>query len=133
VTDKVAVRNATRGCLIAHRAEVADGVLRRALGLIGRRDWSTADGLVIEPCNSVHTFFMRLPIDVVFVASDGRVLRTVGALRPWRIGPIVFGSRWVLELPIGTLDRTGTVAGDHLERRTIGSDNEIAPEESGRP
>jgi uncharacterized membrane protein (UPF0127 family) len=115
VSRHVEVRNASRGCRLAERAEVARGPLRRALGLIGRRDWSPADGLVIEPCNGVHTFFMRLTIDVVHVAADGRVLRAVSGLRPWRVGPVVFGSRRVLELPAGTVGRTGTRTGDRIE------------------
>lgn len=133
MSRRVAVHNASRGCLLAERAELATGFLRRARGLIGRRDWSAADGLVIEPCNGVHSFFMGLLIDVAHVGSDGRVLRTVPALGPWRVGPVVSGSRWALELPAGTLERTGTMVGDHLERRTIGANGENAPEESGRP
>ena len=115
MTNRLVIRNASRGRILAHRAEVADGWLRRAVGLIGRREFSAADGLVIEPCNGVHTFFMRLPIDVVHAASDGEVMRLIHALRPWRIGPIVRRSRWVLELPAGTLAGTGTRIGDRLE------------------
>ena len=115
MSRRVAVRNATRNCPLAERAEVASGLLRRAIGLIGRRDWSTADGLVIEPCNGVHTFFMRLPIDVVHVGAEGEVLRLLPAMRPWRLGPIVRRSRWVLELPAGTLNGAGTQVGDRVE------------------
>jgi uncharacterized protein len=82
--------------------------------LIGRRDWSAADGLVVEPCNGVDTFFMRLPIDVVHVGAEGEVLRLLPAMRPWRLGPIVRRSRWVLELPAGSVDATGARLGDRL-------------------
>lgn len=114
VTRLFAVRNASRGRLIAERAELAQNVWRRAVGLIGRRGWSSADGIIIEPCSAVHSFFMHFAIDIVHVASDGRVLRTTEAMRPWRIGPIVRGSRWVLELPAGTLAGTKTQVGDRL-------------------
>jgi uncharacterized membrane protein (UPF0127 family) len=114
VSRRVAVRNASRDCLLAGRAEVATGPLPRAIGLIGRRDWSAADGLVIEPCNSVHTFFMRLPIDVVHVGGEGEVLRLLPAMGPWRLGPIVRQSQRVLELPVGTIEATGTQVGDRL-------------------
>lgn len=133
MSRRVAVRNASRDCVLAARAEVATGAPQRAIGLIGRGDWSAADGLVIEPCNGVHTFFMRLPIDVVHVASDGQVLRALEAMRPWRMGPVVRRSRWVLELPAGTLKRTGTVVGDRLERGTIGPERATAPQGSARP
>jgi uncharacterized membrane protein (UPF0127 family) len=85
VTRRFAVRNASRGRRIAEHAELAQSVWRRAVGLIGRRGWWSADGLIIEPCNGVHSFFMRLPIDVVHLASDGQVLRTIEVMRPWRI------------------------------------------------
>src|SRR5262249_49241315 len=112
---RVKVRNATRDRLLAERAELAMNPLRRAVGLIGCHDWSAADGLVIWPGNSVHAFFMRLPIDVVHVSGEGGVLRLISAMRPWRLGPIVRRSRWMLELPAGRLSLTGTRVGDHLD------------------
>ena len=115
MTRRVAVRNTTRDCLLAQRAEVATTLLQRALGLIGRRDWAGGDGLVIEPCSAVHTLFMRLPIDVVYVGAEGRVLQTVRKLEPWRIGPVVLGSHWVLELPAGTTKQEVAQVGDRLE------------------
>lgn len=126
---RVAVRNISRGSLLAERAELANGLVRRAFGLIGRRDWTAADGLVIEPCNAVHTCFMRLPIDVVYSAADGTVLRMVHALRPWRIGPVVHRSRWVLELPAGMLEGTGTTVGDFLQVESWPT----APSDGGPP
>ncbi len=60
-------------------------------------------GLWIEPCNSIHMFFMKFAIDVLFLDSGGRVKRVLLALKPWRVSPIVFGARTVVELPAGTL------------------------------
>jgi uncharacterized membrane protein (UPF0127 family) len=115
MTRRVTVRNATRGCVLAERAEMATGFLRRALGLMGRHDWSSADGMLIAPCNCVHTLFMGISIDLVHTSVEGTVLRTVRALRPWRVGPVVSGSRCVVELPVGVVESTGTRIGDHLE------------------
>jgi uncharacterized protein len=85
----VRVRNLTRGSTVASRAELAASPLRRLAGLTGRRDWVGADGLLIRPCNSIHTFFVRMPIDVVFASRDGVVLDLAPARPAWRVGPIV--------------------------------------------
>jgi uncharacterized protein len=73
------------------------------------------EGILIDPCSSIHTFWMRFPIDVVYVDRDGRVVRADRSMKPWRIGPIFTGSRWVVELPSGTIDATGTQIGDVLQ------------------
>jgi uncharacterized membrane protein (UPF0127 family) len=57
---------------------------------------------------------MRFAIDALYVAEDGAVLRVVPSLRPWRLGPIILRSRYVVELPVGTAARTGTEPGDML-------------------
>ena len=74
------------------------------MGLMGRRRLEPGQGLWIEPCNSIHMFFMRFAIDVVFLDREGRVKRVLLKLKPWRVSPIVFGSRTVVELPAGTLN-----------------------------
>ena len=116
--DHVQVVNRTRGCVLASRAAVASTPLRRAVGLIGRAVWGGDDGMVLEPCGAVHSLFMRLPIDVLYLDEDGRVLRAVPALPPWRLGPVVRSARRVVELPAGTLARTGTGLSDAIVLRT---------------
>jgi uncharacterized protein len=111
---RVRIENSSRGTVLAEQAEMADGFVTRGVGLMGRRGWSGSDGMVIEPCSSIHCFFMRMPIDVVFVDRDWRVLQTTAELKPWRIGPIVRKTRRVVELPSGTLKRAGIGAGDQL-------------------
>lgn len=116
---RVRVVNLDRGSVLAERAEVAESFVARGVGLIGRRDWVRADGLVIRPCSSIHCFFMSLPIDVVFVDGDDAVLRTAPQVKPWRVGPIVPRSRYVVELPVGTLARTNTQPSDRLALEPI--------------
>ena len=70
---------------------------------MGRQDIAPGHGLWIEPCNSIHMFFMRFAIDVLFLDREGKVKRVLLTLKPWRVSPIVFGSRTVVELPAGTL------------------------------
>ena len=67
------------------RAEVAEGVLERMRGLIGRPAPRAGEGLLIPRCNCIHTCFMRYPIDATFLDRSGAVVRTVRGIRPWRL------------------------------------------------
>lgn len=108
------VLNETRGEVLAARAQVASSWWGRGKGLIGVRALDDHSGLIIEPCSSIHTWFMRFPIDVLFVTADGRIVKAARSVRPWRAGPVALGARYVVELPDGTLARTGTVVGDRV-------------------
>ncbi len=110
----VRVLNTTRQTTLAMRAGFANSMFSRAIGLMGQPTLPEGSGLVIDPCTSIHMFFMRFAIDALYVAGDGIVLRVVPHLRPWRLGPIILRSRYVVELPAGTAERTGTQPGDLL-------------------
>jgi uncharacterized membrane protein (UPF0127 family) len=71
-------------------------------------------GLIIQPCNSIVSFFMRFPFDAVFVDGDSRVVHTIHAMPAWRTSKIVRGSKFVVELPADTLKSTGTDIGDTI-------------------
>src|SRR5207253_2310168 len=77
--------NETRGAVLAERAEVAERAWARIKGLLGREALGAGEALVIRPCTSIHTFFMRFPIDVLFLDAGGSVLRAIGAMRPFRL------------------------------------------------
>ena len=113
--ERVVVRNRTRGTVVADKAELANGWFTRLRGLIGRRALGSGEGMVIEPCSSIHTFFMAFPIDVLFVDKDQRVIKAAPAVPAWRVGPIAAGARYVVEVPAGTLAASGTAVGDELE------------------
>ncbi|WP_426750108.1 DUF192 domain-containing protein [Myxococcus sp. Y35] len=108
------VNNETRQRLLADRAERASSFLHRFKGLMGRRSLAMGEGLHIAPCNSIHTFFMRIPIDVLFLDAQGRIVKQMAALPPWRATSVYFQSRSVLELPAGVLAASGTQEGDVL-------------------
>ena len=112
--QRVRVINATRGAVLAERAGLADSTMTRAVGLLGQANLPEGSGLVIDPCTSIHMFFMRFAIDALYVAHNGTVVRVVPNLRPWRLGPISLRSRYVVELPAGTAARTGTQPGDQV-------------------
>lgn len=112
---KVSIRNRTRATVVAAAADLADGWFSRLRGLIGRRGLAAGEGMVIVPCSSIHTYFMRFPIDVLFVDREHRVVKAAAAVPPWRIGPVASGARYVVELPAGALAESGTLVGDELE------------------
>ena len=106
--------NETRGKLLATRADEARGFYARFKGLMGQRTLPMGAGLHISPCNSIHTFFMRIPIDALFLDAQRVVLRIHPALPPWRTTSIVWKARSVLELPAGVVAASGTQIGDRL-------------------
>jgi len=110
----VVVRNLTQGTVVCRQAGRADGFGSRALGLMFRRDWRGFDGLILSPCGSIHTWFMRMPIDVCFLDERWRVLRVAAVLRPWRFRLGARGTWGTLEIPAGALARSRTGAGDRL-------------------
>ncbi len=110
------VENASRGVVLAERAGLAVGFWDRLVGLLGRAALPEGAGLWLQPCNSVHMWFMRFPIDVVFVSAEGVVVAVVPTLRPWAMTRPYFGATGALELPAGVIARTGTAPGDRLIR-----------------
>jgi uncharacterized membrane protein (UPF0127 family) len=97
--------------IVASHVELAVDSESRRRGLLGRDTLDEGAALIIAPCSSIHTFFMRFAIDVMFVARDGRVLKTYNAVGPRRIA-FRFGAFAVVELPAGALIRPQTKAGD---------------------
>ena len=106
--------NRTRGVVIADQVEVATSFWARGRGLIGRRDLPRGYALAIKPCNGIHMFFMAIPLDVLHIDREGCVVRILHAIKPWRPGPIVLKSDWVIELPQGTARATDTQVGDRI-------------------
>ncbi|HHX49861.1 MAG TPA: DUF192 domain-containing protein [Clostridia bacterium] len=71
--------------------------------------------LLLEPCSGIHTFFMRYPIDAVFLDGENRVLYILHSIRPYRWSPLIKNAQKVLELPAGCCRRTATEIGNKLE------------------
>lgn len=98
---------------VCDRCVVADRPLARMLGLLGKTGLGRGEGLLLRPAGSVHTWFMRFPIDVVFLDVELRVVKVAAQVRPWRIAS-GRGARSVLELAAGECERRGIRAGDRL-------------------
>jgi uncharacterized membrane protein (UPF0127 family) len=109
------IRNVTRDKVLADKAAEARAFGSRFMGLMGQTDLPIGHGLHIVPCNSIHTFFMRIPIDALFLSAQGTVVKVMGALPPWRMTSVYFSAHSVLELPAGVAAASGTVEGDQLE------------------
>jgi len=108
------VRNTARGTELANQAAVARTSAARRIGLLRHSSLPRGSGLWIVPCEGIHTFGMKFPIDVVFLDRKLKVLKTVHNLKPWRIS-LCLAAYSVLELPAGTLKATATTRGDQLE------------------
>lgn len=109
------IRNATQGTTVATAASVASTFLSRGRGLMMRAEFPEGSALVIDPCSSIHMFFMRFPIDVLYMSDTHEVVRVQHGIRPWRMGPLFTkGAKYVIELPEGAATRSQTVVGDRL-------------------
>ena len=109
------VRNQTRDKLLAARATEATTFAARFMGLMGKKELPFGEALHIAPCNSIHTFFMKIPIDAVFLDKELKVVKVCSAMVPWRISNVYWAAHSVLELPAGTTSASGTREGDQLD------------------
>jgi uncharacterized membrane protein (UPF0127 family) len=105
----------TGGALVCERCTVADRMLSRMRGLLGRKGLEPGEGLLIRPAPSIHTFFMRFPIDVVFLARDGNVLKVSPNVGPWRMRSC-HRAVAVLELAAGEAELRGIKVGDRIDK-----------------
>ncbi len=110
---KILVRNQTRKTVLADSAEVADTSAKRRTGLLKHDGLAPGTGLWIVPCESVHSFFMKFPIDLVYLDRKHKVRKVRQNMTPWRMS-ICLSAHSTLELPAGTVEATGTQAGDQL-------------------
>ncbi len=115
---KIQVLNSTRNVTLADGAEVADTSAKRRTGLLKRTGLGRGEGLWIVPCESVHSFFMKFTIDVLYLDRKHRVKKIRPEMTPWRMSACLTAHS-VLELPAGTIAGTGTQAGDQLEIKNL--------------
>lgn len=100
--------------LNVEQLRVADSFFSRFIGLMGKSSFQAGEGLLLTRCKSVHTCFMRFPIDIVFLNDESVVIHAVHRLAPWRFTSIVKGTKCVLELPAGTVEKASIRVGERL-------------------
>lgn len=107
------IDNLTREIELACCVEVAEHGIARSKGLLGRSSLIPGHGLWILPCEAVHTFGMRFPIDLVYLDRNHRVRKVRSNVVPWRMSACLLAHS-VLELAAGAVAKTGTIPGDKL-------------------
>lgn len=95
--------NRTRDALVVGHLIRAESTLARMRGLLGRMNLPTDTGLLIDPCRSIHMWFMRFSIDAAFLDAELRVLKVKRSLRPWQLGWAPRKTRCVLETAAGVM------------------------------
>ncbi|MBV8728569.1 MAG: DUF192 domain-containing protein [Acidobacteriia bacterium] len=115
---KVRVHNQSRDRIVATAVDVADTSAKRRTGLLKKQQLNPGEGLWIAPCESVHTFFMKFAIDLVYLDKKKRVRKVRHAVPPWRLSACL-SAHSVLELPAGVVSETGTQPGDQLVFDTL--------------
>jgi uncharacterized protein len=103
-----------QGRIIANEVKIAKTFTERFMGFMGRKTISQEDILVFPKCNSIHTFFMRVPIDVIFVTAEGTVVRIVSCLKPWNLLWPQKSSSHCIEMAANESRRLGIFVGDSL-------------------
>ena len=97
------------------KIETANSPLSRGLGIIGWKDFHGYGGMLLKNANAIHTFFVRFPIDVVFLDRDFKVVKTVESLKPFRFSPIVWKAKHTLELPTDSIKKHSIKVEDKLD------------------
>jgi uncharacterized membrane protein (UPF0127 family) len=113
VPNRYATVKKADGAVVCERCLLAETPWLRTKGLLGRAELPEDEGILLRPASSIHMFFMRFPIDAVFLDRELTVLKVAADLAPWRMAA-ARGAKIVLELPAGAGARRGISAGDLL-------------------
>jgi uncharacterized membrane protein (UPF0127 family) len=116
------IHNVTRGITLATHVALAGTSEARRRGLLDAENLDSGSGLWIVPCEAIHTFGMKIRLDIVFLDKNFQVRKISADLGPWRMS-ICLRAHSVLELPAGAVARSGTQLGDRLEKRHRSADD----------
>ena len=111
--------NQSKNQILALNASLALNPITRMIGLLGRKGLNDNEALVLKPCNSVHTLFMRFQIDVLFVDRNSKVVEAISELKPWRLTYIYWRSYLAIELPCGIIKSSKTNPGDIISMSSL--------------
>jgi uncharacterized membrane protein (UPF0127 family) len=116
---RLRITNLTRKTVLGDSIDLADTSAKRRIGLLKHKGLAPGEGLWIVPCESVHTFFMKFSIDLVYLSKDRKVKKVRHAVKPWRMSACL-SAHSILELPAGAAEKTGTQVGDELGAEPAG-------------
>ena len=108
------VHNLTSGAILATKTELAQNPWQRMKGLLGTSDFPKGTALIITHCQSIHMFFMKFPIDVIFCDDQNRVVGLCAEIKPFCLSPVFFKACCDIELPTGTIAASKTQIGDYI-------------------
>lgn len=112
------IYNTTRQVVLAKEVQVAFSFWSRLKGLLGKRELPVGQGLLLKPCNAVHSYFMSFSIDVIFLDEEMAIVHIIEGMPPFRLSPVIREASSVLELPAGVTRLSGSRVGDRLSLRT---------------
>jgi hypothetical protein len=108
------VVNITRQSTLASSVEIAQNPWGRMKGLLGRKEFPQGKALVITQCQSIHMFFMKFSIDVIFCDRQDKVIGLCEGIKPFQLSPVFFKASYAIELPRGTITASGTQIADQV-------------------
>lgn len=110
----ILVMNESNEQILIINGTLANHFPSRLRGLLGLKKMEDGQGLMIVPCNMVHTIGMKISIDVLFVSEEGYILDVIHSMKPGKVSPRVKNAKYVIELPPGKANDTDTVPGHML-------------------
>ena len=111
----IKIVNQSKNSILINNGQIAKTFLSRAKGLLGTKLLPVGTGLLIVPCKQIHSFGMKFTFDAVFVDFNNKVCFVEPEMRPGRFTKYIKNARYVLELPSGTIEATGTSIGDIIK------------------
>ena len=106
--------NQTQNTTLANNAKLANTFLTRLKGLLGSPPLEEGQGLLLQNEKSIHTMFMGFPIDIVYIDQNHSVIKLTPNMLPYRLGPYISQAVYILELPVGIIEKSRTTVGDKL-------------------
>lgn len=97
-----------------NRVKKAETLISKTLGVIGWKDFGKSNGMILTETNSIHTFFVRFTLDLVFLDKEMKIIRLVKNLKPFSISPIVWRAKHVLEMPAGSIEKYNLAEKDKI-------------------
>ena len=109
------VLNISKNTILGDKIDLANTFIKRFLGLMPRKFLNHGEGLIINPCSSIHMFFMKFAIDVLFVDKNNKIIYIEKCIKPWKVSKTIWKAKFVVELPDGTIENSKTEVGDNIE------------------